>query len=67
MLMPELVAGIEPESALETSDHAATIEDITCLLPSEHGNNCYVKFLTMKMNETKVKVVTRPPNQIISP
>ncbi len=44
MLMPELVAGIEPESALETSDHAATIEDITCLLPSEHGNNRYVKF-----------------------
>jgi hypothetical protein len=66
MLIPELVAGIDPESALETSDQAAMMEDMTWWPPSEHRLFEKVE-LTMKMNETKVKVVTRPPNQIISP
>lgn len=68
MLIPELVAGNEEESTPVTSDQAAMMDDITYLsvnLKTKKDRRDVEH--TMKMKDTKVKAVTRPPNQITSP
>jgi len=68
MLIPELAAGNEEESTPVTSDQAAMMDDTTYLFVNVKTKKKLWDFEhTMKMKDTKVKAVTRPPNQITSP